>query len=406
LLSLYWSAPQSLEQAYRFTISLTDDKGYSWASLDYVPYDGTYPPAQWPTGSLVRDDVDIDVPPGTPPGCYWVNVSVYPADRNSPALPVRALENGRLLGLIVPVAEVGVARPDTPPAMADLSIAQHTGARYGPLALLGHDYRGGTYQPGDVIQLDTYWRAARAPRQDLTLALQLVDAEGQVRTSRPIAPVEGYPTSQWQRGEIVQGKHRFRFPLDAPAGDYELWLAAGDGGTRSIWPWRGPRVRLDRLMLVALDDDPAYEVPPIEHERTANLDDRVELLGYDLDQSTVQPGGVVSCTLYWRGLQEMEQNYTVFTHLTAADGTTWGQWDNEPQRGQLPTTRWIPGQVIADPYQIPVSPDAPAGPLTLQVGMYDRRTMLRLPVLDESGTVAGDAIEVVEIEVVDGRSEE
>jgi hypothetical protein len=140
----------------------------------------------------------------------------------------------------------------------------------------------------------------------------------------------------------------------------------------------------------------------MQHELRAILDDQVELLGYDLGESSVRPGQVVSCTLYWRGLQEMDVNYTVFTHLTDPDGTTWGQWDNQPQQGQAPTTRWVPGQVVADQYQIPVSKNKRAGPLVLRVGMYDLLTMTRLPVLDENGTIAGDSITVAEIEVVDG----
>ena len=131
----------------------------------------------------------------------------------------------------------------------------------------------------------------------------------------------------------------------------------------------------------------------------ANLGDQVELLGYDLDTDTIRPGQVVSCTLYWRALQVMNRNYTVFNHLLAPDGRTWGQWDNQPQRGWAPTTRWVPGQVIADPYEIPVAADAPPGRLELHVGMYDLMTMTRLPVYDESGTVIGDNVVVTEIKV-------
>jgi hypothetical protein len=140
----------------------------------------------------------------------------------------------------------------------------------------------------------------------------------------------------------------------------------------------------------------------MQHELGIILDDQIELLGYDLDESTVRPGQMVACTLYWRGLQEMDVNYTVFTHLTDPDGTTWGQWDNEPQQGQSPTTHWVPGQVVADPYQIPLSQDAPKGPLVLRVGMYDLLTMTRLPVLDGDGTVVGDSITAAEIAIVDG----
>jgi hypothetical protein len=137
----------------------------------------------------------------------------------------------------------------------------------------------------------------------------------------------------------------------------------------------------------------------MQHALVANLNDEVELLGYDLGQVPVPAGGALECTLYWRALQTMERSYTVFTHLVAADGRTWGQWDNQPQQGQSPTTRWVPGQVIADPYRIPVALDAPAGPLELRVGMYDRNTMTRVPAYDSNGQVVGDAISVTTIEV-------
>ena len=114
----------------------------------------------------------------------------------------------------------------------------------------------------------------------------------------------------------------------------------------------------------------------------------------------MQAGQAVQCTLYWRAQKTIEQSYTVFTHLVDADGQTWGQWDNEPQRGQAPTTRWVPGEVIADPYQIPLSADAPAGPVELRVGMYNRHTMLRLPVYDANGQIAGDHVTLTTIEVI------
>jgi hypothetical protein len=254
-----------------------------------------------------------------------------------------------------------------------------------------------------MLYLDLYWRALRAPRQDLTFSLQLIDESGEFPATQPIAPADGYPTSLWRKGDLWQGKQRFRLPLDLPEGDYTLWLAPGDGNPPSgIWPWGNRRVRLGALSLRPLADKHAFEIPPMQHTLRANLGGQVELLGYDLEESTVRPGQVVSCTLYWRGLREMNRDYTVFTHLDGADGQTWGQWDNEPQRGQAPTTRWVPGQVVADAYQIPLSGETQQGPLTLRVGMYDLLTMTRLPVLDGSGTAIGDSVKVVELEVTHG----
>jgi hypothetical protein len=143
----------------------------------------------------------------------------------------------------------------------------------------------------------------------------------------------------------------------------------------------------------------SFEIPDMQVAIGANLGDRVELLGIDVASKAIRPGQVVSCTLYWRALDVVNQNYTVFTHLVAEDGRTWGQWDNQPQRGMMPTTRWVPGQVVADPYQIPLSPQIPAGRLDLQVGMYDLQTMVRLPIYDQGGEIAGDHVTAIEIEV-------
>jgi hypothetical protein len=241
-----------------------------------------------------------------------------------------------------------------------------------------------------VARLEIYWRAARSPRKDASFVLELLDAQGHVCASRTIQPAGAYGTSQWHRGEVVRGQVRFRLPVDTPAGEYTLALRG---------PRQNRRVKLNTLTVGSPDGRRSFEIPSMQHTVNANLGDRVELLGYTVEQETVRAGEAVSCTLYWRALQAMNYEYTVFNHLIAPDGQTWGQWDNQPQRGASPTTRWVPGQVIADPYQIPVSADAPAGALDLYVGMYDLQTMVRLPVLDIDGEIAGDRIRLSTVKV-------
>ncbi len=394
-LRLYWSPVSPPDREYRVTLSLTDDQGFSWAERDYAPAHGAYPVRHWPVSRYVRDDVDVEIPPGTPPGRYRLNVSVYPQDRSEPALAARSLETGQLLGLIVPAGEVEVVRPDKAPPEREIPLRYETRRWYGAVSLLGHNYGGGAYRPGDVALLDAAWRANRRTRADLAFNLQLVDEGGTVRASRTVAPVDGYPTSQWHKGETVRGQYRFRIPIDLPAGRYSLAMA------RSTWPWFDSRTILSTLTVTEADAERTFELPDMQYTVGANLGDRVELLGYDLASDTVRPGQVVSCTLYWRALQVMSHNYTVFNHLVAGDGQTWGQWDNQPQRGTSPTTRWVPGQIVVDPYQIPVSPDAPPGRVDLHVGMYDLHTMIRLPVHDENGQAIGDHVAVVEIEVIE-----
>jgi hypothetical protein len=413
-LSLYWSAARPLDRDYRVTLSLSDEAGFSWAAADYAPCHGTYPARQWPAGQIVRDDVDLSVPPGVPPGRYQLNVSAYPADKGSPALPVRDMENGVLRGLIVPIGEVQVVQPDQPASANELPIPQRVRYCHGGLALLGHDHSGGTYRPGDVLLINMYWKALRAPGRDLAFSIKLLGADGETWGSQAIVPSRTYPSSQWEQGEVVWGQYRFRIPIDTPEGAYRFSLTPLSANPdppgadhsdsrprpRLRWPWEARGVTLGTLTVLPAAGDRSFEIPPMQHTLRANLDDQVELLGYDLASETVRPGEVVSCTLYWRAQQEIEQDYTVFNHLVGADGQRWGQWDNQPQRGRLPTTRWVPGQVVADPYQIPVAADAPPRPLQLWAGMYDARTMARLSVRDEDGQATGDQILVTEIQVV------
>jgi hypothetical protein len=291
-------------------------------------------------------------------------------------------------------------RPEEPPLDSEVSFTHEISRRYGALELLGTNAGDRAYRAGDVIRQDAYWRAIRVPRQDPVFDLQLVDERGRVWSAREITPAGDYVPRQWTKREVVRGQYRFRIPADVPAGQYFLYLGPGEArSSRGLWPWDNGRVVLSRFVIHTSTDERSFEVPPMQYGLSANLDDRIELLGYDLDSATVRPGAVVSFTLYWRALQDVSQNYTVFNHLVAPDDQTWGQWDNQPQRGRLPTTRWVPGQVVADPYQIPVPADTPTGPLELRVGMYDLTTMIRLPVRDVGGSTVGDHVAVTEIEV-------
>ena len=100
------------------------------------------------------------------------------------------------------------------------------------------------------------------------------------------------------------------------------------------------------------------------------------MLGYDMPQTVVEPGGVVELTLYWQALGPIQTRYKVFTHLlgetynATTDNFLWGQQDNEPVNGQEPVTMWVSGAIIADPYSIPIAADAPPGQYHVEVGMY------------------------------------
>jgi 4-amino-4-deoxy-L-arabinose transferase-like glycosyltransferase len=132
------------------------------------------------------------------------------------------------------------------------------------------------------------------------------------------------------------------------------------------------------------------------------LGDDIEFLGYDLKTNTSVAGDPVCLTLYWRAVSPIAQDYKVFVHLEGG-GHLAAQKDGQPGCWQHPTTSWIPGDVIADPYCLLTKPGIPAGDYSLRAGLYLLETGQRLDVFDDVGTALGNAIELGRVEVVEGR---
>jgi hypothetical protein len=107
---------------------------------------------------------------------------------------------------------------------------------------------------------------------------------------------------------------------------------------------------------------------------------QIALRGYDISRSA----NTLELTLHWQALGQPLHAYTVFAHVTDANGQPVGQQDNMPVRDQLPTSCWLPGEYVTDPYSITIAPDA-AGPFTIEVGMYRADTGARLPRSDAQG---------------------
>ena len=119
------------------------------------------------------------------------------------------------------------------------------------------------------------------------------------------------------------------------------------------------------------------------HLLSAELGGKVRLLGYDIDKTTVNPGQTVNLTLYWQAITPTEESYTVFTHLLDGNNKVWGQKDNPPYFGTYPVWVWRAGEIVKDPYAIPVSEDAPPGEYIIEIGMYEPLTGERLTIRRE-----------------------
>jgi hypothetical protein len=110
----------------------------------------------------------------------------------------------------------------------------------------------------------------------------------------------------------------------------------------------------------------------------ATLEDVAVLLA--ADAIVVQPArtglnvatepALAEVTLHWLALRETGQDYKAFVHLLDPDGAIIAQHDGDPVGGYTPTTRWRPGEIIADRHTFPLPAGLPEGEYSLRAGMY------------------------------------
>jgi murein DD-endopeptidase MepM/ murein hydrolase activator NlpD len=132
--------------------------------------------------------------------------------------------------------------------------------------------------------------------------------------------------------------------------------------------------------------------PEIAYPQIAQVGENLLFLGYDLQSEQVRPGESLHLTLYWQVLAQADISYTVFVHVLDKDSRLWAQRDAMPGNGSRPTTSWLPGEIFAGEFEVPLNANALPGTYDLAVGVYETSTGRRLPVSNEAGEPLGDLI--------------
>ena len=88
----------------------------------------------------------------------------------------------------------------------------------GHLAFLGHEIRSSSpIQPGQEIDVETWWRVEGTPQRPLSIMLHLIGPGGD-----PVIVGDGLgvPIEQWRAGDVLVQRHPLLLPGDAPPGEY------------------------------------------------------------------------------------------------------------------------------------------------------------------------------------------
>lgn len=252
------------------------------------------------------------------------------------------------------------------------------------ILFLGYDLEDERFQSEEKLEVTLYWQALRPMAEDYTVYLKLVNNVYHIWGQQEGRPFyDGLPTNTWQAGQKVKDRRELKVLPGTPPGLYHIEvilhalyksqvLSPKDGDGLLLGPIEIPRRKPPPL--TSLD---------IEHPREAILGDKVRFLGYNIE-SGFRPGDGIHLTLFWQCLEEMEQDYTVFTHLVDGEQNISGQKDNQPVDGFYPTSQWEAGEIVRDQYDIAIPAIISLGEYAVEIGMYARDTMERLEIFGDS----------------------
>jgi hypothetical protein len=164
---------------------------------------------------------------------------------------------------------------------------------------------------------------------------------------------------------------------------------------------------------VSLPDSPQFHPSPAalqqiaDHygdSRIVNVRDKVALIGYDLDDTWAEPGGVIVLTLYWQAVDVVNLPYKAFAHLESLEAEEgapqlWAQADDFPACGTRSTQRWQVGEIVADRHIVRLPAEISPGDYLLRVGWYEPQTGLRMDLLDSLGNPQGTSFELTRVTV-------
>jgi hypothetical protein len=120
--------------------------------------------------------------------------------------------------------------------------------------------------------------------------------------------------------------------------------------------------------------------PPIEVKSGAVFGDKVELTSAVLNPSRGFPGESVKVALNFKVLAAIDVDYMIFVHVEDVDGKVDRiNVDHAPVKGSSPTTRWKPGDMMRDEFDVPIPPSMNVRGLALVLGFWDPKTDARLP---------------------------
>jgi hypothetical protein len=117
----------------------------------------------------------------------------------------------------------------------------------------------------------------------------------------------------------------------------------------------------------------------IQHRVGARYEDKIELVGFDLDlpnDGYVGAGQTFAVIWYWKALRQVPGGFKVFLHVDGQGNRLNG--DHDPVDGRYPVRLWDEGDVVVDRQELTVPANYRPGTYTFYIGFYSGSTRLHV----------------------------
>ena len=173
--------------------------------------------------------------------------------------------------------------------------------------------------------------------------------------------------------------------LDARSSQIILVSSSLDAGTKNDNP-------LGRIVLA--------EPPKPQHKLDVNLEDKLQVLGYDIADPAgklvdhVAPGKKYHMRTYFKVLSGVQSEWEMFIHIDGFHRRHNG--DHKVCEGKYPMSLWLQGDVVMDDHEFSLEPNFSPGPYTLFFGLFvgESRLKVKSGPTDGENRVNGGAIRV------------
>lgn len=252
---------------------------------------------------------------------------------------------------------------------------------------------------GNALPLKLYWRTDAPINQDLKMYIHVYDARGNLLGQWDALPGNGLaPPRLWQPHEILVDEYRVPVKMPdvyPPLGRIEVGMARI--GSANVLPAHNPQgetITPSLAQFKFVRPTPPLEPARVEMGDTFNLLNLSWRVQRDAQEISIAPnaqgalplraGDVLRVDAALQARKIPQENYTLFAHMTDAQGNIIAQRDAQPLDNAYPTTLWNANEQVTDTLVLEIPRDAPWGNYVLEFGVYRARDIERLPLNGEN----------------------